>query len=168
MTLRYFLPLSHAGAPHAINEEVDMSGIRRWVGGVALVAALAGTAGCGPVTMASVAVSGVSFAFTGKGLTEHALSEIRGEDCAVVHLLDREPMCLPYAGAEPPMAVAAVADTWHGVAPASGPAADAVATTPADDPVLRYMMRRVQEGWAAPPPAEPVALAALPDDGSRR
>jgi len=73
-----------------------MARTRAVISGMAVAALCVAASGCGPATMASVAVSGLSVAFTGKGLAEHALSGIRDEDCAVFNVLDGGTMCVPY------------------------------------------------------------------------
>ena len=130
---------------------------------------------CSPVTLASVAASGVSMMATGKGLAEHALSGIRREDCAMSHLFDGAGLCVPYEAADvvagAPVALAmtpaeedlsvdvfpAVTDNV-GMDVASGPefvretATPQVPPTasyaPENDPVWQYMMGRVRDGFA--------------------
>lgn len=147
-----------------------MATTRAMITGMAVAALCVVASGCGPVTMASVAVSGISVAFTGKGLAEHALSGIRDEDCAVLNVLDAGTMCVPYEDAPGPVVIAG-SDDLDGLAPASGPESPQVALAapsawsapPAavveDDPVWRYMMARVRDG-AEPAPGMPYSLGA--------
>jgi len=86
-----------------------MARTRAVISGMAVAALCLAASACGPATMASVAVSGISVAFTGKGLAEHALSGIRDEDCAVVNVLDGGTMCVPYEDTLGTVAVAALA-----------------------------------------------------------
>lgn len=56
---------------------------------------LAGCAVPPAVTIASLAVDGFSYAATGKSTTDHALSAITREDCAVLRVLKEEAVCSP-------------------------------------------------------------------------
>ncbi len=47
------------------------------------------------VTVASLAANGVSYATTGKGTTDHAISAVAGEDCAILRAAKDEEICDP-------------------------------------------------------------------------
>jgi len=119
-----------------------------WVG-LAAVCVTALASACSPATLASLAVSGVSMAATGKGLADHALSGFRDEDCAMLHVFDGGRLCRPYADAEegpvdgpPPVTVAALAPSnapeaidlseMLALEPAAGPATPVPASASAD------------------------------------
>lgn len=67
----------------------------RWLGPALLLPPLA--AGCAippAVTVASFAADGVSYATTGKSVTDHGLSAATGHDCALLRpVLDDKPVC---------------------------------------------------------------------------
>ncbi len=50
---------------------------------------------CAPtaVTLFSLTAGGVSYATTGKGITDHALSEVTQADCAMHRALRDQPVC---------------------------------------------------------------------------
>ena len=52
---------------------------------------------CAPtaVTVVSLAAGGFSYATTGKGLTDHAISGVTQSDCAVHRVLSDRPLCAP-------------------------------------------------------------------------
>lgn len=56
---------------------------------------LAGCALPPALTLASLAADGVSYAATGKSTTDHALSAIAQEDCALVRAVKEEAICVP-------------------------------------------------------------------------
>lgn len=56
---------------------------------------LAGCALPPVVTVASLVADGVSYATTGKGTTDHAISAIADEDCALLRPVEGKPMCDP-------------------------------------------------------------------------
>ncbi|MDX1485075.1 MAG: hypothetical protein R3229_11385 [Alphaproteobacteria bacterium] len=60
-----------------------------------LIFVLAGCAMPPAVTMLSLAADGVSYVATGKGTTDHALSALAGEDCALVRAVKEEAICRP-------------------------------------------------------------------------
>ncbi|NNE85562.1 MAG: hypothetical protein HKN28_16485 [Alphaproteobacteria bacterium] len=47
------------------------------------------------VAVASLAANGVSFAATGKSTTDHAISAVAGEDCALLRVASEKPVCDP-------------------------------------------------------------------------
>lgn len=47
------------------------------------------------LTLASLAADGVSYVATGKSTTDHALSAIAQEDCALVRAVKEEAICVP-------------------------------------------------------------------------
>ena len=57
----------------------------------ALFAAMSSLTGCASLEL--MAVGGVSYLLTGKGLTDHALSTVMEQDCAFHHLLRDRPLC---------------------------------------------------------------------------
>ncbi len=56
---------------------------------------LAGCALPPAVTWASLATDGVSYIATGKSTTDHAISAIADEDCALLRALKEEAICYP-------------------------------------------------------------------------
>ena len=55
-------------------------------------------AGCAvppALTLASFAADGVSYLSTGKSTTDHALSAIADEDCALIRAVKEKPICVP-------------------------------------------------------------------------
>jgi len=73
---------------------------------------LAGCAVPPALTLASLAADGVSYVTTGKSTTDHALSAIAEEDCALVRAVKEEAICVPKG-----TAVAALAGTDQEVVP---------------------------------------------------
>lgn len=63
-----------------------------------LCAAISSTTGCASLEL--MAVGGVSYLLTGKGLTDHALSAVMEQDCAWHHLLNDEPLCAELISSE--------------------------------------------------------------------
>jgi hypothetical protein len=47
------------------------------------------------ITVASLAANGVSYATTGKGAADHAISAVAGEDCAILRVAKDEDICDP-------------------------------------------------------------------------
>ena len=69
-------------------------------------------AGCGlppALTLATTVADGVSYAVSGKGMTDHALSAMTSSDCAIVRFLDERDFCTSYAGEESPRVMTASA-----------------------------------------------------------
>lgn len=68
--------------------------------GIALAFVMLALSGCGlvaippAVTIASYAVDGVSYLVSGKSVTDHAISEVAGADCAMWRMLKMENPCL--------------------------------------------------------------------------
>ena len=61
--------------------------------------------GCGippALTIATTVADGFSYAVSGKGMTDHALSAFTTDDCALVRMLDERDICTGYAGEELP------------------------------------------------------------------
>jgi len=56
---------------------------------------LAGCAVPPALTLASFAADGISYLATGKSTTDHALSAIASEDCALMRAVKEEPICVP-------------------------------------------------------------------------
>jgi hypothetical protein len=65
---------------------------------------LAGCALPPALTIASLAADGVSYFATGKSTTDHALSAIAEEDCALVRAVKEEAICVPKGSAAVAMA----------------------------------------------------------------
>lgn len=57
------------------------------------------------VTIASYAVDGVSYIATGKSVTDHAISEVAGEDCVLIRAAVLENPCRPYVKPDSQLAV---------------------------------------------------------------
>lgn len=73
--------------------------------------------GCGLpplITVASTVADGLSYAISGKGVSDHALSAITTRDCAVLRLLDGRELCVEYGQDEATVLLAEVPghDTW--------------------------------------------------------
>ncbi|MEE9140970.1 MAG: hypothetical protein V3U18_09400 [Alphaproteobacteria bacterium] len=96
-------------------------------------------AACDPITIASLAASGLSYAFTGKSVSDHTVSAMAGRDCAMLRIIEGAPVCrVPETpgGTPAPVAVAAAeldaaaarpmaahgSDALPQTAPAAGPA----------------------------------------------
>jgi hypothetical protein len=65
---------------------------------IAIFLALFLVAGCAlppAVMVASLAADGVSYAATGKSTTDHAISAIAEEDCALLRVIKEESVCKP-------------------------------------------------------------------------
>lgn len=60
---------------------------------------LAGCALPPAITVASLAADGVSYLTTGKSTTDHAISAITQEDCALVRAVKEEAICVPQGSA---------------------------------------------------------------------
>ncbi len=60
---------------------------------------LAGCALPPALTLASLAADGVSYVATGKSTTDHAISAIAQEDCALVRAVREEAICMPEGSA---------------------------------------------------------------------
>jgi hypothetical protein len=73
---------------------------------------LAGCALPPALTIASLAADGVSYVATGKSTTDHALSAIAEEDCALVRAVKEEAICVPKG-----TAAAALADPNQEIVP---------------------------------------------------
>lgn len=63
--------------------------------GLGLMLSLSGCAVPTAVTIASFAADGVSYIATGKSTTDHALSVIAQEDCAMMRALEERAICTP-------------------------------------------------------------------------
>jgi hypothetical protein len=59
---------------------------------------LAGCALPPALTLASFAADGISYVATGKSTTDHAISVVAQEDCAVIRALKEEAICVPRDG----------------------------------------------------------------------
>ncbi|HVO17156.1 MAG TPA: hypothetical protein VMV26_18185, partial [Alphaproteobacteria bacterium] len=82
------------------------------------------------VTIASYAVDGVSYIATGKSVTDHAISEVAGEDCVLIRAAVLENPCRPYV--KPDSQLAVELETSYGGEEVSTELADAdLAAAPA-------------------------------------
>ncbi len=77
-------------------------------------------------SIATLAVDGISYATSGKGVTDHALSAVANEDCAMWRVLVARPICRPAdvpqttVAAAPAAGESEVLAMMLGVAPAAG------------------------------------------------
>jgi cell division septation protein DedD len=90
---------------------------------VAILAAAAGLGGCAlppVVVVASYSADIVSYAATGKTVTDHAYSAVARSDCSFIRILKRKPICvdLPVDTAPGPQ-LAAIPDTEAPAVPAA-------------------------------------------------
>lgn len=69
--------------------------VMRIIGVLSLVLLLGGCAESA-FTIASLAVSGVSYITTGKDVSDHALSAMVGQDCAMLRVVQDKPICHDY------------------------------------------------------------------------
>jgi hypothetical protein len=60
------------------------------------------------VTIASWIVDGVSYAVSGKSVSDHAISAVAQQDCATWRLIKGDPICVDYPSEEPPVMLADV------------------------------------------------------------
>lgn len=79
----------------------------RWLPCSTVVLIAAAMAGCASVPAAvkfgSLALSGASYLATGKGTTDHLISAIADEDCALLRIIQSRPVCVARVGpAAPP------------------------------------------------------------------
>lgn len=73
----------------------------RWLQMAMIAALLGATAGCAlvveyPLTSASAGVWGA----TGKGPSDHAISNLTGQDCDLVRVVDLQPICQQHQPAQ--------------------------------------------------------------------
>lgn len=75
------------------SSSISKRGIR--VGAVALIAMAVSACGAvpTPLSVASYAVDGISYAVSGKALTDHALSAVLEEDCAMARAVQGRTVC---------------------------------------------------------------------------
>jgi hypothetical protein len=59
---------------------------------------LAGCALPPALTLASFAADGISYVATGKSTTDHAISVLAQEDCAMLRALEEQAICVPRGG----------------------------------------------------------------------
>jgi hypothetical protein len=69
--------------------------MRRVIGAMALVVPLAGCGMPTPVSIASFVLDIGSYAVSGKTTTDHAVSALAGEDCAMIRMLEGDPCSSP-------------------------------------------------------------------------
>ena len=82
--------------------------MRAFLTGIPLVLVLGGCIAVVPpaVTIASYAIDGVSLLVSGKSVTDHAVSEIAGEDCALWRMMTLSAPCRPWEDTDSPVLVA--------------------------------------------------------------
>jgi hypothetical protein len=122
---------------------------------------LAGCALPPVITLASLAANGASYATTGKGTTDHAISAVVGEDCALIRIVRDEPFCDPDGEVSVVLVGAKTADQNWDFDPETGSQAFNGVTLPgsanafeaAVDPVLSQPPRDIEDTAAAPTPA---------------
>ena len=79
----------------------------RFTFALCLIFLLPGCAVLPPVaSFASWTFGGVTYAVSGKTVSDHAISTITQEDCAVLRVLDKKPVCREFAEGEKPILVA--------------------------------------------------------------
>lgn len=97
-------------------------------------------AACDPITIASLAATGLSYAFTGKGVSDHTISAMAQKDCAMLRIIRGAAVCRDPetpGGTPAPVAIAAAApdaaagpmdvhdfDALSQIAPAAAPPAE--------------------------------------------
>lgn len=90
---------------------------------VAILGAAAGLGGCAlppVVVVASYSADIVSYAATGKTVTDHAYSAVARSDCSFIRILQRKPICVdPPADTAPGPQLAAIPDSDAPAAPAA-------------------------------------------------
>jgi hypothetical protein len=75
---------------------------------IGMVAALAGCAALPPVVkLGSLALSGMSYIVTGKGPSDHVISAVAEQDCALLRVIRGQPVCIaPTPEADRPLVAA--------------------------------------------------------------
>ena len=81
---------------------------------------LAGCALPPAVTVASLVLDGVSYISTGKSSTDHAISAIAHEDCALLRVVDDKPICDPDGDVLVALSVGDAADVNWSLDPETG------------------------------------------------
>jgi len=124
--------------------------------GLGLMLALSGCAVPTAVTIASFAADGVSYIATGKSTTDHALSIIAQEDCAMMRVLEEKAICTP--DIKLPVQTAKAEPSRELPDHASQPIA--AATVPASPPTAwDFPLIHKEAVSDAPPPASPRLVA---------
>ena len=78
----------------------------RYIFALCLVLSLTGCLTLPPaVTFASWALGGITYAVSGKTISDHAISSITQEDCAVLRILQNQPVCREYTNGQKPLPV---------------------------------------------------------------
>lgn len=72
--------------------------------GLAIAATLTGCAVPPAISIAGLIADGVSYASTGRSMTDHAISTVAEEDCKLFRAVDGEPVCREAANGMPSMA----------------------------------------------------------------
>ena len=124
---------------------------------IVLLLAAAALSGCGlvppAVSLASVAVDAFSYAVSGKSVSDHGLSMVMKEDCAVLNFLQGEAVCAPGPHPQIQMVTPRDFEMQRTLVAARAPAAMAAAD-------------RNGSGWTAPDhlPVEFAAAGPLLED----
>jgi sporulation related protein len=97
--------------------------------------------GCGippAITIASYVINGMSYAATGKSVSDHGISAAAGRDCATWRVIKGESICKgdPSERKDP----APVEDGQQATAPTGGPAPQVAGAPPASVPRQRYLL----------------------------
>jgi hypothetical protein len=88
--------------------------MRNLLAGIAILPILAGCALPPAITIASTVADGISYAMSGKSMTDHALSAVTSQDCAMLRALEGNEICAEY-GADGSVTLVAAAppqETW--------------------------------------------------------
>lgn len=119
------------------------------------------------ISIASLAVDGLSFASTGKSATDHAISATAKKDCAVFRVVKDEKVCKEFEEGEKP-ALYMAAEEWEaggeivGVSGPNAPARPVVETNTVPDQLVEdiWMEGAEGEGDASRPGSKPVPPSA--------
>lgn len=112
--------------------------MRAFLVGIPLLLTLGGCIAVVPpaITIASYAIDGVSLLVSGKSVSDHAISEIAGEDCAMWRLVTLDAPCRPWDDTDDPVLVADAGGAAGSSQPARHRAPDPAATFRTDDLAL--------------------------------
>jgi hypothetical protein len=112
--------------------------------------------GCGlppALTVASTLADGISYIASGKSVSDHALSAVTEQDCAVLRLLNEREICIEYADTEAATVLASVPglDTWAPV--------DSRTDVPRAEVTVAVLATESESVLAEPAVPEPVSTA---------
>jgi hypothetical protein len=119
------------------------------------------------VTIASYAVDGVSYIATGKSLTDHAISEIAGEDCVLMRAAVLKNPCREHV--EPDSELAVELETSYGGEDVSTEIAEAdlaAGGAPSGRSRSAVVLAAARPGAAAARPARYVVIGSFRDRGN--